>query len=122
MDRLRGATLRDVAGAIARQPGYPGIVIQSFRDTGTAHLFDGENSKAARKLLPTELHRMAQRRLEQLDSAATIGDLRAPPANRLEALLGDRRGQHSIRINDQFRICFTWTEKGPAKVEVTDYH
>lgn len=65
---------------------------------------------------------MARRKLELLDSAGALVDLRVPPANRLEALKGDRIGQHSIRINDQYRICFAWTENGPDHVEVVDYH
>lgn len=65
---------------------------------------------------------MASRKLDQLDSAEALGDLRAPPGNRLESLSGDRRGQHSIRINDRYRICFVWTERGPAEVEIVDYH
>lgn len=64
----------------------------------------------------------ALRKLDMLHHARTLNDLRAPPANRLEALAGDRRGQHSIRINDQWRICFTWTKEGPANVEIVDYH
>lgn len=65
---------------------------------------------------------VAERKLQQLDSAVTLAFLRSPPGNRLEALLNDRAGQHSIRINDQFRICFVWTELGPAEVEIVDYH
>jgi proteic killer suppression protein len=64
----------------------------------------------------------ALRKLDMLNIARDLTDLRAPPANRLEALVGDRRGQHSIRINDQWHICFTWTEEGPANVEIVDYH
>ena len=64
----------------------------------------------------------ARRKLDMLQMARDLSDLRAPPANRLEALGGDRRGQHSIRINDQWRICFVWTKEGPADVEVVDYH
>jgi proteic killer suppression protein len=97
-------------------------VIQSFRDTGAEDLFNGKPSKAARKMVPSNLRKVARRRLDQLDSAAALGDLRIPPGNRLEALAGNRQGQHSIRINDQFRICFTWTTNGPRDVEVTDYH
>jgi len=61
-------------------------------------------------------------KLDQLDSVLSLDELRVPPGNRLEALAGDRKGQHSIRINDQFRICFRWTETGPTDVEITDYH
>ena len=97
-------------------------MIQSFKDSATEDLFNGRSSKAARKRLPTALIAVAQRRLEQLDSAGRLGDLRVPPGNRLEALKGSRKRQHSIRINEQFRICFTWTDAGPADVHVTDYH
>jgi proteic killer suppression protein len=62
------------------------------------------------------------RKLEYLDSAVRLEDLRVPPGNRLEALSGDRRGEHSIRINDQYRICFVWTDEGPDAVEIVDYH
>ena len=65
---------------------------------------------------------MAQRKLDQLNQAEILKDLRAPPANRLEALKGDRKGQHSIRINDQYRVCFRWTDAGPEDVEIVDYH
>jgi proteic killer suppression protein len=65
---------------------------------------------------------VARRKLEWLDSAASLEDLRSPPANRLEALKKDRAGQHSIRINDQYRVCFIWTEMGPEDVEIVDYH
>ncbi len=64
----------------------------------------------------------ALRKLDMLHQARNLNDLRAPPANRLEALAGDRKGQHSIRITDQWRLCFTWTEEGPANVEIVDYH
>ncbi len=68
------------------------------------------------------IEKQALRKLDMLHNARALGDLRAPPANRLEALAGDRRGQYSIRINDQWRICFIWTEEGPANVEIVDYH
>jgi len=66
--------------------------------------------------------RVASRKLDMLHQARDLNDLRAPPANRLEAMAGDRRGQHSIRINDQWRICFIWTRDGPEDVEIVDYH
>jgi proteic killer suppression protein len=97
-------------------------MIQSFRDAGSRDVFDQEDSKAARKTCPRDLWRVAARKLDQLNQAQVLSDLRAPPGNRLEALRGDRRGQHSIRINDQYRICFRWTDAGPADVEITDYH
>lgn len=97
-------------------------VIQSFRDTGTRDLFHRSDSKAARKTCPRRIWSVARRKLDQLNQAHILNDLRAPPGNRLEPLRGDREGQHSIRINDQYRVCFRWTERGPADVEVTDYH
>ena len=74
--------------------------------------------------VPATCHgsRLAARKLDQLDSVVDLEELRIPPANRLERLAGDRAGQFSIRINDQYRICFLWTENGPAQVEITDYH
>jgi proteic killer suppression protein len=71
---------------------------------------------------PGRFEQQALRKLDMLHQARDLGDLRSPPANRLEALAGDRCGQHSIRINDQWRICFTWTQEGPADVEIVDYH
>ena len=70
----------------------------------------------------SDLQRIANRKLLMLDAAETINDLRVPPGNRLEQLHGNRNGQHSIRINDQWRICFIWTSTGPTEVEITDYH
>ncbi len=67
-------------------------------------------------------HRVAKRKLDMLDAASNLGDLKSPPGNRLEALSRDRQGQHSIRINDQWRICFRWTDQGPEAVEIVDYH
>ena len=97
-------------------------MIQSFRGKGTADVFHGKNSKVARKTLPSSLSVVARRKLDQLNQAAKLEDLRVPPRNMLETLKGDRRGQHSIRINDQFRICFVWTDSGPEQVEIVDYH
>lgn len=97
-------------------------MIHSFADTGTADLFHGRDSKAARRTCPQPLWRVARRRLDQLNAAVSLDSLRVPPGNRLEGLKGDRAGQHSIRINNQFRICFTWVEGDPSRVEVTDYH
>lgn len=97
-------------------------VIRSFGDQATEDLFNGRNTKAARQRLPRSLWKVATRRLDALDQAEILDDLRVPPGNRLEALRGDRRGQHSVRINDQYRICFRWTESGPVDVEVVDYH
>ncbi len=97
-------------------------MIRSFRNAATDDLFYGRSTKAARKTLPQKLWDQAGKKLDALDSAELLEDLRLPPGNRLEALKGERRGQHSIRINDQYRICFTWTEAGPERVEIVDYH
>lgn len=98
-------------------------MIQSFKDPGTEDVFNGEQSRRARKVCPRNLWNIAARKLDQLDSARRLEDLRIPPGNRLEALSGARVGQHSIRINDQYRLCFVWSpEIGPERVEITDYH
>lgn len=97
-------------------------MIGSFRDRGTEDLFDGRNNKAARKVLPRSLWKLAARKLDQLDSVTRFEDLQVPPGDSLEPLTGDRAGQHSIRINKQYRICFEWSDDGPEQVEVTDYH
>ena len=85
-------------------------------------IFNGLNSREARKACPKNLWRVATRKLDQLDSAQNLEELRVPPGNRLKALSGDRNGKYSIRINEQYRICFIWGENGPRKVEITDYH
>jgi len=97
-------------------------MIVGFHDQATEDLFNGEPTKRARKRLPPHLWEAAHRKLDLLNGAAELNDLRVPPGNRLEALKGDRQGQHSIRINDQYRVCFVWTPAGPDRVEVTDYH
>lgn len=76
----------------------------------------------APRKLPREIQQVALRKLFMLDKAQVLNDLRIPPANRLEALKDDRKGQYSIRINDQWRICFVWTVNGPSAVEIVDYH
>ncbi|MDY1033281.1 type II toxin-antitoxin system RelE/ParE family toxin [Stenotrophomonas sp. CFBP8980] len=91
--------------------------IQSFQCMDTASFFDGCRVKRFESF-----ERVAMRKLAMLDAAKVLQDLRIPPGNRLEALAGDRRGQHSIRINDQFRVCFIWLDVGPAAVEICDYH
>jgi proteic killer suppression protein len=93
------------------------MAIQSFKCSKTERLFNGEPVKAFHAF-----EAQAQRRLIALDAAVEVSDLRFPPGNKLHALNGDRAGQHSIRINDQFRLCFVWTDKGPANVEIVDYH
>ena len=97
-------------------------MIQSFKDEGTEDVFNGENTRNARKCCPGSLWRVANRKLDQLDSVITLDELRIPPGNQLEVLSGDRAGQHSIRINDQYRVCFLWTDNGPDQVEIDDYH
>ena len=96
-------------------------MIVSFRDRGTEDVFDGTDSKAARKTLPNQLHGRAGRVLDQLHAANSLRSL-SLPGLRLEKLKGDRAGQHSVRINDQYRVCFEWTDQGPAQVEIVDYH
>jgi len=97
-------------------------MIKSFASVGTEDVFNGRNSKEARKTCPRDLWRVATRKLEQLDSVTLLDELRIPPGNRLEALSRDRRGQFSVRINEQYRVCFVWTEDGPDAVEIVDYH
>ncbi len=97
-------------------------MIVPFKDEGTEDIFNGKNTQAARKTYPESLWKVAARKLDQLDSVTSSKELRVPPGNRLEALTGNRKGQQSIRINDQYRICFVWTDSGPDKVEIVDYH
>jgi proteic killer suppression protein len=97
-------------------------MIESFRDRASEDIFNGVNSKAARKACAEKLWKIATRKLDQLDSAHSLEELKVPPGNRLEALSRDRKGQYSIRINEQYRICFLWGEAGPSDVEVADYH
>jgi proteic killer suppression protein len=97
-------------------------MIATFRNQATEDIFNGRNSSAARRLCPRSLWKIATRKLDQLDSATTLNDLRVPPGNRLEALVGDRHGQYSIRINERYRICFIWDTAGPEQVEIVDYH
>ncbi len=92
-------------------------MIQSFRDASTQQLFE---SRANRRW--AAIGAVALRKLDQIEAARSLGDLRVPPGNRLEALKGDRAGQHSIRINDQYRICFFWKDDGAHEVEIVDYH
>ncbi len=92
-------------------------MIRSFRDAATSRLFADEDVPRFRSI-----ERQARRRLLLLDGAGTLADLRQPPGNRLEALKGGRHGQYSIRINDQWRICFVWRDGGAELVEIVDYH
>ncbi len=93
-------------------------MILSFRDKDTEAVWNGDVSRR----LPREIQQVARRKLRMLNNAKTLNDLRIPPANRLEALKGERRGQHSIRINDQWRICFVWHAADATDVEIVDYH
>jgi len=97
-------------------------MIRSFRDRASEDIFNGVSSRQARQRLPTNLRNIAGRKLDQLNAALNLEDLRIPPANRLETLRGDRRGQHSIRINSQYRIYFLWRDAGADSVEIVDYH
>jgi proteic killer suppression protein len=92
-------------------------MIRSFRGGEARRIFEGQRSKRF-----ANLQTIIERKLQLLDSASTLGDLASPPNNRLEALKGDRKGQHAIRVNDQYRLCFRWTSEGPEDVELVDYH
>jgi proteic killer suppression protein len=98
------------------------VGIVSFSDTGTEDIFEGEDSRKARRTCPAPLWNVARRKLDQLNAATRLADLRLPPSNYLELLKGDRAGHHSIRINQQYRVCFHWTDSGPSDVEIVDYH
>jgi len=93
-------------------------VIRSFGNKDTERLWRRERVPS----IDPRIHSVALRKLRQVGAATVLDDLRIPPGNRLEALKGDRAGQHSIRINDQWRICFVWTDAGPEEVEIVDYH
>lgn len=96
---------------------YADMPIQSFACTATEALFHGNRIRAF-----VQFEKVAMRKLAMLNRAGRLDDLRVPPGNRLEALKGDRAGQHSIRVNDQYRVCFVWTATGPTNVEIVDYH
>jgi len=97
-------------------------VIQSFADEACEDIYNGRNTKAARASCPQHIWKVAARKLDQLDSVERLDELRIPPGNKLEALSGDRDNQYSIRLNDQYRICFQWTSSGPCEVQIVDYH
>ena len=100
---------------------YRRDMIRSFRNSGTADIAKGVNSKTSRTILPVSLHRKARRKIAEIDFAASLQDLRYP-GNRLHVLTADRAGQYSVSINDQYRICFRWVEGEVFNVEIVDYH
>ena len=93
-------------------------MIRNFADREAERIWSGQVSRR----LPTDIQSVARRKLRMLNNAVSLDDLRVPPANRLEALVGDRTGQHSIRINDQWRVCFRWKDGDALDVEIVDYH
>ena len=99
-----------------------GCMIRSFGNAATEDVFNDRRSRSATRLCPPTIWRVARRKLELLDSVSALHLLAIPPANRLEALKGQRKGQHSIRINDQYRVIFRWSALGPKDVEIIDYH
>jgi proteic killer suppression protein len=97
-------------------------MIRSFKSAGAEDVFNGVNTSHARRACPQHLWRVAGRKLDQLDSVGSLEELRIPPGNQFEALKAERKGQYHIRINDQYRVCFTWVEGEPDEVEIVDYH
>jgi len=97
-------------------------VIRSFADRGTEDIFNRRDSPRARRTCPGSVWPVAQRKLDMLNAVVSLESLRFPPGNALEALKRDRQGQHSIRVNEQFRVCFVWTADGPEQGEIADYH
>lgn len=93
------------------------MTIRSLKCPDTEALYEGKHPRRFKNI-----ESVAQRKLQMIDDAMELRDLKSPPGNRLEALRDDRKGQHSIRINDQWRVCFVWTENGPKNVEIVDYH
>ena len=97
-------------------------MITSFRDAGTQDLFHGRITKAARRVCPETIWRIARRKLDRIAAATELATLAIPRSNRLEPLKGDRRGEHGVRVDDRYRICFRWTEHGAEDVEIVDHH
>ena len=97
-------------------------MINSFRNRGVEDIFNGLDTRSARQICPRNLWRIARRKLDQINRVRELRELAIPPGNRLEFLRGDRAGQYSIRINNQFRICFRWEEGDAYEIEITDYH
>jgi len=97
-------------------------MIDSFKNKGTEDIFNGKNTKDGRKICPKNLWKVAVRKLDQIDSIINLEELKIPPGNRFESFSGERKIEHSIRINDQFRICFLWKDGCVSLVEIVDYH
>ena len=97
-------------------------MIRTFKSASTEDIFDGVASQAARKCCPQSIWPVARRKLDQINRIRELNELRIPPVNRLELLKGDRENQYSIRINQQYRICFIWEENHAYEIEITDYH
>lgn len=97
-------------------------MIRSFGNLGTEDIFDGADTPAARRVCPRSLWGVARRKLDQINRVRELAELTVPPGNRLERLRGDRRGQYSIRINDQYRVCFHWEANYADDVEIAEYH
>ena len=97
---------------------YAFLMINNFKCPETEMIFNGEQSRR----LPANIQNVARRKLRMLNNAVKLEDLRIPPANRLEQLHGNRKGQHSIRINQKWRVCFIWNDGNPENVEIVDYH
>ncbi len=97
-------------------------MINSFLNKGTEDIFNGKNTKNARKTCPKNLWRIVARKLDQIDSIIKLEELRVPPGNQFESLSGDRKMEHSIQINNQYRICFIWKDGCANQLEITDYH
>ncbi len=97
-------------------------MIISFKNKATEDIFNGKNTKEARKVCPKSLWKVGVRKLDQIDSITYLEELKIPPGNRLESLSGSRKLEYSIRINNQYRICFLWKDGSPSQVEIIDYH
>jgi len=98
------------------------LMIRTFNSAGTEDIFDGMASRAVRRCCPENLWPITRRKLDQINRVREINELKVPPGNRLERLKGDRENQYSIRINQQYRICFMWEEGDAYEIEITDYH
>jgi toxin HigB-1 len=117
VDRLRLKGIRSITLDVKHAKRYYSVVIKTFKCADTEALAKGRRVRRW-----ANIESVARRKLRQLQIAGRVDDLRVPPGNRLEALRGDRAGQYSIRVNDQFRVCFRWTAAGAEDVEIVDYH